>query len=137
MTRRIRQILSASVLCWLVLAVRPGVSAQPPDACERLASMSFPHARITSAARVEAGQFSAAAGRRGASEPFAELGAFCRRQGARSDRRHDDPQRPAAAPPAGVRIPDGVAVQRIRQRRRPREFHLSDPLIDMDESCLW
>jgi feruloyl esterase len=79
MTRRSGQLLSASVAWWLVLgAVRPGVSAQPPDGCDRLASRSFPDARITSAARVEAGRFSPPAGRRGASEPFAELGAFCR-----------------------------------------------------------
>jgi feruloyl esterase len=59
--------------------LRLAVSAQQPDACQKLASTALPGAIVTSATRVDAGKFSPPAGRRGgAPEPFAELGAFCR-----------------------------------------------------------
>ncbi len=54
------------------------VSAQQPDACQRLASVVLPNATITSATRVDAGKFTPPGGRRGTPEPYADLGAFCR-----------------------------------------------------------
>jgi feruloyl esterase len=59
-------------------AIRFDVAAQQPDACQRLASIALPNATITSASRVDAGKFTPPAGRRGAPEPYADLGAFCR-----------------------------------------------------------
>src|SRR5262245_34131485 len=58
--------------------IRLTAAAQQPDACERLARVALPNASITSAARVDAGTFAPPAGRRGATEKFAELPAFCR-----------------------------------------------------------
>ena len=58
--------------------IRFTVSAQQADACQRLGALILPHASVTSAARVEAGKFSPPSGRRGASETFADLPAFCR-----------------------------------------------------------
>ena len=68
-------IVMTSILCGLV---QVGFSAQQPDSCAVLAALSFPDTTITGATRVEAGSFSPPSGRRGASEPFKELGAFCR-----------------------------------------------------------
>ncbi len=59
-------------------SVRLNVSAQQANACERLASISLPSGKITSAVRVDAGTFTPPAGRRGSPEPFRDLGAFCR-----------------------------------------------------------
>lgn len=70
---------SSLAACALVAAVAGfRASAQQPDACQRLASIALPNATVTSAARVDAGTFVPPAGRRGAAEPYADLGAFCR-----------------------------------------------------------
>jgi feruloyl esterase len=68
-------IVMTSILCG---PVQLGVSAQQPDSCAALAALIFPNTTITGATRVEAGAFSPPSGRRGISEPFKELGAFCR-----------------------------------------------------------
>jgi tannase/feruloyl esterase len=75
----VRQLSGLTAAVPVVIAlIRFGASAQQLDACQRLAAVALPDATITSAARVEAGRFSPPAGRRGATEPFAELPAFCR-----------------------------------------------------------
>ncbi len=79
MTKHIRRMLSAGLAgCGVLTAAPAGLSAQPANACERLAAIALPNAQITAAVQVGAGAFAPPAGRRGASAPFAELGAFCR-----------------------------------------------------------
>ena len=77
-----KKLLAAGLLVGgaigVVSVVRFDISAQQPDACQRLASIALPNATVTGAARVDAGQFTPPAGRRGASQPYADLGAFCR-----------------------------------------------------------
>src|SRR5262249_24558453 len=72
------RIAAAGALCATV--VRVDASAQPLNNCEQLASFSLPNASmsVTSATRVDAGKFVPPGGRRGAAEPYADLGAFCR-----------------------------------------------------------
>jgi len=72
----VQMTLVGSVVTGLV---RFGVSAQQADACQHLVSTALPNAVVTSAVRVEAGEFAPPSGRRGgAAEPFDDLGAFCR-----------------------------------------------------------
>ena len=71
-----KRIAAASLL--LSGVVRFTASAQQPDACERLARVSLSNASITSVTAVGAGTFAPPAGRRGSSEPFKDLPAFCR-----------------------------------------------------------
>lgn len=79
MAHRARPLLSVCAAIGLLTgAVRMDLSAQPPDGCERLAALRLPNATITGASLVKGGSFSPPSGRRGASAPFAELGAFCR-----------------------------------------------------------
>ena len=79
MTIRRRQLCVAGAAGSIVWAlIRFSASAQQAEACQRLAAVAVPNATITSAGRVEAGKFSPPAGRRGTTETFSELPAFCR-----------------------------------------------------------
>src|SRR5262245_38846100 len=79
MTTRLRRLgVSAASGSIVVALIRFSASAQPADACQRLAALTLPSVTVTNAARVDAGTFSPPSGRRGPSEPFAELPAFCR-----------------------------------------------------------
>jgi feruloyl esterase len=62
-----------------VSAALSGATGQAAsNSCERLKSLTVPDGTITSATLVEAGTFAPPGGRRGPSEPFKDLGAFCR-----------------------------------------------------------
>jgi feruloyl esterase len=78
MTTRERLSSLGAIGAIVAALLRLSATAQQPDACQRLATTALPNATITAATRVDAGTFSPPAGRRGASEPYADLGAFCR-----------------------------------------------------------
>jgi glyoxylase-like metal-dependent hydrolase (beta-lactamase superfamily II) len=78
MTTRARLSSLGAIGAIVAALLRLSATAQQPDACQRLATTALPNATITGATRVDAGTFSPPAGRRGASEPYADLGAFCR-----------------------------------------------------------
>src|SRR5260221_14255561 len=77
MTTRER-LFSLGATVAIVALLRLAVTAQLPDVCQRLATTALPNATIAGATRVDAGTFSPPTGRRGAGEPYADLGAFCR-----------------------------------------------------------
>src|SRR5438552_13454889 len=78
MTTRERLSSLGAIGAIVAALLRLTATAQQSDTCQRLATTALPNATIAGATRVDAGTFSPPAGPRGASEPYADLGAFCR-----------------------------------------------------------